>query len=381
MYSNSSIDGYPVPTKYRKTSRLLRSFLIVNLFVLIVWIIYLIKLLIAQIARYFKISKNRFPINKDYEEQYRIKVDILKYIFLICCFTFELLSEFFGFMTGDIASHDDKKPHIPLRLSSSCELIPVGWLYRLYKFEIDFLLCQSLWYCCTILALSLFMWMMHVQIRAYKKSLNQTRYVLPIIAIVLLVITTFVLSAVKQTAIFGSVFYCVLVLLIYVVTVYKVIRFGKILREIRNESIDNVKDSYRKGFYINKLYLDEQNFKKYGVLVVSILFLLGLDLFSQFVYNYFNVFIFSILINPCWFDFVYKINLDFRLSNGTINSLVVSTDYLIIIRNITSCCYILGFICLSIGIVFLPKMYSVFRKLCKREDSDKSNELEEKLIK
>ena len=362
------------------TSRSLRTFLIINLFVLIIWIIYLLKLLIARISRYLKISRNRLPINKDYEDQYRVKVDILKYIFLICCFTFELFSEFFGFMTGHLASHDDRKPHEPLRLSSSCELLPVGWLYRLYRFRIVFLMCQALWYCCTILALSLFMWMLHIQIRAYKKSLNQMRYLFPGIVLTLTVVTLFVLSIVKETAIFGSVLYCMLFLLIYIITVYKVIRFGKILKEIRNDSSDNVKNSYRKGYYLNKLYFDDQNFKKYGILVVSILFFLGLDLFSQFVYNYFNVLISSILINPCWFNYVYKINLDFKLSNTTIQYIMESSDYLTIVRNITSSCYILGFICLSIGIVFIPKLYSIFRKCCKKQITESSSQLEEKLI-
>ena len=365
------------------SSKVLKTFLIVNLFVLIIWIVYLLKLIITQIVRYFKISQNKFPVINDYEEQYRVKVDILKYAFLICCFACELLSEFFGFLTGHLASHDDHKPNNPIHLSPTCELIPFGWLYRIYRNHVSFVVCQALWYCYTILALSLFTWMLHIQIRAYSKALNQVRYVLPSILLLFAVGAIFVLSTVEKTAVFGSVTYCILVLLIYVVAVYKVIRFGKILRQIRNESSLNAKDSFRKVFYNNKLSFDEKNFKKYGVLVALILFFLGLDLCSQFVYNCFNVLVSSILINPCWFNHVYKINFHIKLSNATIQHVTHSAYYLTVARNITSSCYILGFICLSVGIVFIPKLFSIFRTCCKKENPEfqVSGELEEKLIK
>ena len=366
---------FPFIRSYLFASIILRGLLAINIFVIFLWIVYLSKLLLTQILKLIRISKSQFPEFSDYSNQYRMKVDILKYVFLMSCFVCEMFSEVFGFLTKQLAfdNHVDSKG---LNISDSCTLLPVGWLYRFYKLPISFRTTQALWYCFTILALSLFLWLFYILNKVYRKSLNQVRYVFPIVLLSFCILSTFVLSFFPQTAVFGSILYCIFVVMLYATLVIHIKRFGKVLEEIRNGSLTNVENSFEKEFFLEKLFQDQRTIRKFRILIILILLLMGLDLFSQCIYNIFDVFIFSILINPCWLRHVFNLHANFRLSHHTISDLQESTNYLIIMRDLGSIFYIFGFICFNSGVLFLPILSSV-RKRYKRSKED---ELQVKLL-
>ena len=366
---------FPVIKSYIFASIILKVLLAINIFVILIWIIYLLKLLLTLILKLIRASRSKFPEFTDYHDQYIMKVDILKYVFLISCFICEMFSEFFGLLTKQLA-YDNPVDSKGLNLSDTCSLLPVGWLYRFYKLPISFRTSQALWYCFTILALTLFLWLFHVLNKVYRKCLNQIKYVLPILLLSLSILSTFILSFFPQTAVFGSILYCFFVVMLYITLIIHMKRFGRVLVEIQNGSITNVENSFEKELFLEKLSQEQRTIRKYRILVVSILVLLGLDLFSQCIYNIFDVFLYSILINPCWLHHVFNLPVNFQLSYHTIYLIHQSADYLIIMRDLASICYISGFICFNSAVLFSPILSSVRKRFKKR----KENELEVKLL-
>ena len=366
---------YPVISNYLFASIILRVLLTINIAVIFLWLLYLLKLLLTQILKLIRISKSKYPQFSDYSEQYKMKVDILKYVFLMGCFICEMFSELFGFLTKQLA-YDNPVDSKGLNLSDTCELLPVGWLYRFYKLPISFRTSQALWYCFTILALFLFLWLFYILNKVYRKSLNQVKYVFPIVLLSFSILSTFILSVFPQTAVFGSILYCIFVVMLYITLGIHMKRFGRVLEEIRNGSLINVENSFEKELFLKKLSQEQRTIRKYNFLVILILFLLGLDLFSQCIYNIFDVFLFSILINPCWLHHAFNLHVSFSLTYHTIYRLHESADYLILMRDLASICYIFGFICFNSGVLFLSILSSVRKRFRKR----KENELEVKLL-
>ena len=369
-FNESHAHEFPNIEGYRPYSKMLGVMIIIQALAVLAWTIYFIRQLFLNVKQSYLISKQRTPDMEAYDKQYRYKVEVLKNGFLVGFFISVFLCQAFG-MCAYIVVHEKKYRHMQAQynISPDCTL-EQGWLFRLYIFPTRYRIYHALWYSCTVLSLAIFMWLFNVLVKAYRKSLNQIRYVRPIIFTVSLVGVTFILSVVIQTAVFGSLLFSVLLFLLYIPIVRNVWRFDKVLREKKNDSVSKVENN---GDDTEQLGHDEETINRNRLLISSILVLFACKWVGDLVYTFIVIFLYSILLNPCWFKHVYKIPLNFQLSKDTLDSVVASTEYLIIFRDVMASLYLYGFVIFSIVLVLIPKLRLLVNKLYKNrrtEDSD-----------